>query len=98
MAKPKAIIKKCVGEAHRNPHIDNCMVCMPFWGTYPMCPTDERKLTETGYCRVCRKHFDISDRRSVDNDAAHIGTDIPVGYFDEVVELPDGSLRIIDRR
>lgn len=22
----------CNGEAHRNPHIDNCMVCMPRWG------------------------------------------------------------------
>lgn len=22
----------CTGEAHRNPNIDNCMICMPRWG------------------------------------------------------------------
>lgn len=22
----------CTGEAHSNPHIDNCMQCAPFWG------------------------------------------------------------------
>lgn len=25
--------KPCNGEAHRNPFIDHCMVCMPRWGT-----------------------------------------------------------------
>lgn len=24
--------KQCNGEAHSNPHIDNCSVCMPNWG------------------------------------------------------------------
>ena len=24
--------RKCNGEAHSNPHIDNCGVCMPHWG------------------------------------------------------------------
>jgi len=23
----------CSGEAHNNPHIDHCGVCMPHWGT-----------------------------------------------------------------
>ncbi len=22
----------CPGEAHSNPHIDNCMLCAPLWG------------------------------------------------------------------
>lgn len=26
------IPRKCNGEAHSNPHIDNCGVCMPHWG------------------------------------------------------------------
>lgn len=26
------IPRKCNGEAHSNPHIDNCGVCMPNWG------------------------------------------------------------------
>lgn len=25
--------KRCTGEAHKNPHIDNCMQCAPHWGT-----------------------------------------------------------------
>lgn len=23
---------QCIGEAHSNPHVDNCSVCMPNWG------------------------------------------------------------------
>jgi hypothetical protein len=25
-------LKPCPGAAHRNPHIDHCMVCAPRWG------------------------------------------------------------------
>jgi hypothetical protein len=25
-------ITKCTGEAHSNPHIDNCCMCSPRWG------------------------------------------------------------------
>lgn len=32
----KLIEMKCNGEAHRNPYIDNCGVCMPYWGVYPV--------------------------------------------------------------
>lgn len=24
--------RRCTGEAHSNPHVDNCGVCMPRWG------------------------------------------------------------------
>lgn len=24
--------KECHGEAHKNPHIDHCGICAPFWG------------------------------------------------------------------
>ena len=27
-----SVVKECTGEAHNNPHIDNCMICMPRWG------------------------------------------------------------------
>jgi hypothetical protein len=31
----------CDGEAHKNPHIDNCMVCAPRWGEVEeMAPVD----------------------------------------------------------
>ena len=38
---------------------DFCWSCAPFWETVPVCPTDSKKLTTTGYCRACKKHFDI---------------------------------------
>ncbi len=28
----KLVFQECTGEAHGNPHIDHCMVCMPRWG------------------------------------------------------------------
>lgn len=31
-AKKEGYLKPCTGEAHRNPYIDNCWVCMPRWG------------------------------------------------------------------
>lgn len=30
--KVEAGLVKCPGEAHENPHIDNCMLCAPRWG------------------------------------------------------------------
>ena len=32
----KLIEMKCNGEAHSNPYIDHCGVCMPYWGTFPV--------------------------------------------------------------
>lgn len=60
----KAIWIKCNGEAHSNPYIDNCGSCMPFWGKFPICPSrrhDTLNLTEKGYCRICKRHFDMSN-------------------------------------
>jgi hypothetical protein len=31
----KLIEVQCIGEAHKNPFIDHCMVCLPHWGKYP---------------------------------------------------------------
>jgi len=41
------IWKVCTGEAHGNPWIDHCGVCMPWWGEYPTCPECGRKVRET---------------------------------------------------
>jgi hypothetical protein len=35
----------CTGEAHSNGHIDNCMICAPFWGRVPV-PTHCTNLSE----------------------------------------------------
>jgi hypothetical protein len=57
--KPPAFVVHCIGEAHSNPYIDNCSMCMPYWGHVPLCPTHDRKLAESGYCRLCRKYYFI---------------------------------------
>jgi len=59
----KAFFKKCTGEAHGNPYIDNCMICAPFWGIYPICPVDDKtSLSDKGYCKKCKRHFDITSK------------------------------------
>lgn len=35
--KQLAVMTACTGEAHRNPYIDNCGVCMPQWGFVLSC-------------------------------------------------------------
>ena len=53
----------CTGEAHSNPYIDNCGVCMPEWGRIPFCPNCwHERLVESSnaeklYCRAERKHY-----------------------------------------
>lgn len=32
----EVVMVKCTGEAHSNPYIDHCMICMPNWGSYPV--------------------------------------------------------------
>lgn len=44
--RPKLFeVKPCTGEAHKNPFIDNCPVCMPYWGVVvrPKKETEEDK-------------------------------------------------------
>lgn len=59
--KVKAEWKKCCGEAHTNPYIDNCMVCMPYWEFYPICPIHKYKLRDKGWCKECRKHYKVEE-------------------------------------
>lgn len=35
-ATHRIVTIKCTGEAHSNPYIDHCGVCMPHWGKYPV--------------------------------------------------------------
>ena len=53
--------QRCTGEAHSNPYIDNCMVCAPYWGQYPVCDcgSTHTKLTKKFImCMDCGKHYD----------------------------------------
>lgn len=57
----KATVKECNGDAHKPEvagNIDNCMVCMPRWGKIVTCPIDNIRLSSTGYCKECRKHYE----------------------------------------
>lgn len=51
-----AVKQTCEGEAHSNAHIDNCMMCAPYWGYYFICPSCTGKLdsSKTGYFGICR--------------------------------------------
>lgn len=70
MAKRAAAWVKCNGEAHRNAYIDNCGVCMPFWGSYPVCPDCHNSLKrnarglfgKTAECRFGHGRFAIDER------------------------------------
>lgn len=44
-AKIDAITYKCDGEAHSNPHIDNCGACAPLWGSCVRRYTDDELCT-----------------------------------------------------
>jgi hypothetical protein len=42
----RVVMQKCNGEAHSNPYIDHCMVCMPHWGEYPVAMPKGSPLNE----------------------------------------------------
>lgn len=66
---------KCNGEAH-DPQvagrIDHCMVCLPWWESFPICPLCGAKLQprpvsrKTGkgrfFCRACKKYCEEGKR------------------------------------
>lgn len=55
----QAIVKNCTGEAHDNEmNYDHCGVCMPGWGKIYLCPKDNKRLINKGYCRECKKHYE----------------------------------------
>jgi len=59
-ARRTAIWVKCTGEAHSNPFIDHCGVCMPHWGEFPTCPyCKSSRIKEwpsgRGKCKQCGK-------------------------------------------
>jgi len=73
--KPSIVWHICTGEAHKDEaHYDHCMVCLPYWGQYPVCPVcgyKIQRLNEKVYgnksggnpwCHRCRKHYAWGDR------------------------------------
>lgn len=72
-AKVEVTWVQCSGEAHEPGNMaDHCMVCLPYWGEFPVCndcgcklPAKHRKVLKPGvvryFCPACRKHF-FADR------------------------------------
>ena len=53
---------ECSGEAHSPAvagNIDHCMVYMPWWEHYPICPDCKKRLQSNGRCKECRKTFKV---------------------------------------
>lgn len=46
----RIVTVKCNGEAHSNPFIDNCGVCLPHWGKYPIAIPKGYSLPENAVC------------------------------------------------
>lgn len=57
--KQKAVWFTCSEDDEYHSMKDFCSSCAPFWDTYPTCPNDGRKLNTNGYCKDCKKYYDI---------------------------------------
>lgn len=57
--------ERCTGEAHSNPHIDNCGQCAPLWGVVAVkdCLHDDiqRLDSRNDRCVMCGATFDGMD-------------------------------------
>lgn len=79
----QVIWTKCIGEAHSNPHIDHCAICMPYWGEYPRCPYCASTMLTCGgtkrtLCRKCGKWSSLK-REPEALDLSHIDTTLDAG-------------------
>lgn len=90
----QAIWVKCNGEAHTNPHIDHCAVCMPHWGEYPKCPYCGGTRLGNGAtktkCRTCGKMVGM-ERTWADEalDISHIDTQLKICDMPELQRVID---------
>jgi len=55
----KAVMVDCLGLKDSHAYRDFCLSCAPFWEKIPCCPDHQTKLTEKGYCRNCKLHYEI---------------------------------------
>lgn len=40
---------------------DHCWSCAPYWEVIPTCPVDSKKLAPSGFCKKCRKFYDMKE-------------------------------------
>lgn len=90
------ILVTCNGEAHGNPFIDNCMVCMPRWGWVEVPRPAELSAPEYG-CRVLREETRenainirfICGARYIDQDGMCLACRQDLHTKDKAVQLGD---------
>lgn len=68
--KKHVIWVTCTSEAHKNPFIDHCSVCLPYWREYPTCPDCGHKVKynqrlNNYFCKYCKKHLLEQDDKYV---------------------------------
>jgi hypothetical protein len=84
----QAIWIKCNGEAHTNPHIDHCAVCMPYWGEFPKCPYCGGTRLGNGAiktkCKSCGRMVGMERNRSPKGALT-----LDLSHIDTVLRMPD---------
>lgn len=79
-AKPVAIMLVCPGIINDglfgHSMRDACWSCAPFWEQYPVCPVHTTKLSQSLYCRACRKHYakpaQLDLRKAIEQLGKHV--------------------------
>lgn len=63
MSKPQPVWVDCPGVtsegAYGHSLRDNCWSCAPWWARIPTCPTHGKRLTDGGFCRECRRYYEV---------------------------------------
>ncbi len=64
----KAIWEDCPGVVNDGVYghsmRDFCSSCAPFWSRIPLCPTHRRKLNTSGFCKSCKKYYDLKKTKT----------------------------------
>lgn len=60
MAKEAATYVKCIEDEGAHNYLDACWMCAPHWYHIPTCPTHNRKLATSGYCKACKKFYQLT--------------------------------------
>lgn len=61
--KTKAVFVNCTDNEGEHSLMDNCWGCAPHWWRIPLCPRHKMKLATSGFCKVCRKFYSITEQK-----------------------------------
>lgn len=52
----------CGSNESEHSYNDNCWGCAPFWWNIPVCPTHNEKLNVSGFCKECKKFYNLKEK------------------------------------